>query len=91
MPTTPTQTKYPWRAAVRTVIQAAIGIATMLPFIVSATGLSEQLPFIAGALAVSAVITRIMANPLVNAWLTKLGLGATSKNVIIDTAGNRLD
>lgn len=80
--TTPTQTSYPWKTVLRTVIQAAVGIAAMLPLLVGATGLSSQLPIIAGALAVSAVITRLMANPLVNYWLSKIGLATSPAHAI---------
>ncbi|MCT4355845.1 hypothetical protein M5362_22145 [Streptomyces sp. Je 1-79] len=57
----------------RTVLQAAVGIAVVLPAIVDASGLPETLPWVAGALAVAGALTRIMAVPgvqnLLPAWL----------------------
>lgn len=64
------QVKYPNRATVRTVIAAAIGILPLLPIVAKELGI-ESIPWVAAALAVTAGITRILANPLVAAWIEK--------------------
>ncbi|ALE05500.1 hypothetical protein AL755_08445 [Arthrobacter sp. ERGS1:01] len=77
-----TQAQYPWKAVARTVLQIVIGLAVSAPLIVAAiTGDSAEAA--GGALAVfltvAAAITRLMAVPLVNGWLTTVGLGAAPK------------
>lgn len=66
-----TQEQYPWHAVVRTVFQAVIGFAAMWALIVEALGVDETLPWVAASLAVTGGITRVMAIPAVNEWLTK--------------------
>lgn len=76
------QTKYPWRATVRTALAFVGGAAAAAPVLYTAvTNESPEAATGAGltALAVSAAITRVMAVPFVNEWLTKLGLGAEPK------------
>ncbi|BCW47891.1 hypothetical protein [Arthrobacter sp. StoSoilB13] len=77
-----TQTKYPWRATLRTVIAFIGGAAVAAPLLYTAvTNQSPEAATGAGltALTVAGAITRLMANPFVNEWLTKLGLGAEPK------------
>lgn len=79
---TTTQTRYPWRATLRTVVAFIGGAAAAAPVLYTAvTNHSPETATGAGltALLVSAAITRLMANPFVNEWLTKAGLGATPK------------
>lgn len=91
---TPTQTVYPWKAALRTFVQtiipALLVVNLVLPQIVDIINVelgkaALVLPdwitlavnsLIIGLSVTSAIITRIMAIPGVNAWLTKIGLGA---------------
>ena len=81
--TTPsTQTKYPWRATARTALAFVTGAAVSAPVLYTAvTNESPEQATGAGltALAVSAAITRVMAVPFVNEWLTRVGLGAEPK------------
>ncbi len=78
-----TQTEHPWKAVARTVLQLVIGLAVSAPLIVAAItgGEAEQ---VGGAfavfLAVSAAITRLMAVPLINGWLSYVGLGAQPRS-----------
>lgn len=65
----PTQVRRPWRATLRTVLQALVSVCAMLPLLVGASGLDEQVPAVAGVLAVAAAVTRIMALPAVEAFL----------------------
>jgi hypothetical protein len=77
-----TQTKHPWRATARTALAFIGGAALAAPMLYTAvTNQSPELATGAGAtaLTVSAAITRIMANPFVNEWLAKIGLGAAPK------------
>jgi hypothetical protein len=76
------QTKYPWRATARTVLEFIVGAAVAAPVLYTAiTNQSPEQAVGAGliALSVSAAITRVMALPFVNEWLTRLGLGAEPK------------
>lgn len=70
-PGTPTQVAHPWRATIRTVIQAAIALAALAPFLIDAIGIDETLPIVAGILAVAAAITRVAALPQVDAFLER--------------------
>lgn len=63
----PTQTAYPWRATARTVLQAIVGLAALLAMITVDAGTPAAL---ATAVAVSATMTRVMAIPAVNAWIS---------------------
>ncbi|MDP9185637.1 MAG: hypothetical protein M3O29_08225, partial [Actinomycetota bacterium] len=77
-----TQTKYPWRATARTALAFIAGGALVAPALYTAvTNQSPETATGAGltALLISASITRLMAVPFVNLWLTKAGLGAEPK------------
>lgn len=89
-----TQVVYPWKAALRTAVQVGIPtvltLAVVLPMIIEIVldEFGEQMPdglrlwllAAAGVITgVSLVLTRIMAIPAVNAFLTRFGLGATPK------------
>ena len=84
----PTQVKYPWRAVLRTVLAYIVGAGIVVPaaWVIAQDTLSGYLsPEVVTAtawtvgliVAVSAFVTRVIAIPQVNAWLTKLGVGAT--------------
>lgn len=87
----PTQTTYPWKAALRTFVQAFISFAGIAA--IAAPELQMFIdqfwpgsPVIAwigvGAAfigAIAALISRLMAIPGVNEFLTQIGLGATPK------------
>lgn len=87
----PTQVAHPWKAAVRTGIQAfisAAGIAVIaLPYVQEFVEQfwpgSPAVAFIGAAAlfigALAGVVTRIMAIPAVNDALTIIGLGAAPK------------
>lgn len=64
-----TQTIYPWRTVSRTVFQAIIGLAAVMPLIINASGVDETLPVIVLMLAISGGVTRIMALEEVETWL----------------------
>ncbi|MEU3426585.1 hypothetical protein [Streptomyces gardneri] len=55
----------------RTVLQSAVGIAVVLPAVVSASGVPEALPWVAGALAVAGGFARVMALSAVQALLPR--------------------
>ncbi len=55
----------------RTVLQSAVGIAVVLPAVVSASGIPEALPWVAGALAVAGGFARVMALPAVQSLLPR--------------------
>jgi hypothetical protein len=64
----PTQTRYPWRATVRTGFQVAVALATLIPYVVT----SADIP-VSGVLAqvvgVSMAVARVMALPEVTRFL----------------------
>lgn len=66
----PTQTRYPWRATLRTVAAATLALITVLPFVFDALGVSS-LPWAAAFLGVIGTVTRVLAIPAVNDWLHK--------------------
>ncbi|MDG4796960.1 hypothetical protein [Micromonospora sp. WMMD1082] len=63
-----TQTRHPWRATLRTIFAAVIGLLSLLPTIALAAGV-DDVPLIAQALGVAAAVTRVLAIPGVDAWL----------------------
>ncbi len=91
---TPTQVTHPNRAAVRTFVQAAVPLVlaalAIVPPIVQSVLDDPSIPgslrvwllaVAAGIAAVAGIISRVMAIPGVNAWLTSLGVGAAPKLV----------
>lgn len=89
-----TQTDYPWKATLRTLVQvgipAFVTLVGILPLIIQIIleELGEQMPdglrlWLVGAAAlltaVATALARIMAIPTVNAFLTRWGLGAAPK------------
>ena len=89
-----TQTAYPWKASLRTLVQvgipAFVTLVGVLPLIIQIIleEVGEQMPdglrlWLVGAAtlltAVATALARIMAIPAVNAFLTRWGLGATPK------------
>lgn len=73
---TPTQTRHPWRATVRTVFAGVVSIAAVWGLVVEAAGVDQSATIVATSLAVAGAITRIMAIPQVNDLLSRVGLGA---------------
>lgn len=69
--TEPTQVRHPLRATARTVFAFIVGLAALLPVVISAAGLSTSLPWVAAALVVAGAVTRIMAIPAVNDFLER--------------------
>lgn len=67
---TPTQAAHPWRATVRTVVQVALALATLIPVIVVAGGIPVE-GAVAQVLGVCAALTRVMASPAVEAILAR--------------------
>jgi len=87
----PTQVEHPWKATFRTVVQTFLAAAAVLALVAPMIQefVAEWWPgspvvawigvgaaFIA---SVAGLVTRIMAVPAVNAWLTRIGLGATPR------------
>lgn len=67
-PVAPTQTRYPWRATTRTAFAVLVALATLIPLVVADApmgALGGQLVVVAG------VITRILAMPAVNDFITR--------------------
>jgi hypothetical protein len=63
-----TQTRHPWRATVRTVLAAVVGLLPLLPSIAGELGVSA-IPWVISLLAVTGAVTRVLAMPQVEAWL----------------------
>ncbi len=69
-PTTPTQTRHPWRATARTVIAAGVALLSLLPY-VAATAHVDTVPAVAQVLVVTGAITRVLALPAVDRWVRR--------------------
>jgi len=70
MADTPTQVRHPWRSTVRTVFQALVGLASLLPYVVTEAHIPVE-GMVAQAVAVCAAVTRVMAMPQVAEFLTR--------------------
>ena len=77
------------RTAVQVGIPTFLSLALVIPQIIEALGLPADnelrlwlVAVAAGITAVAAAITRIMAIPGVNAWLTNIGLGSVPKSAV---------
>lgn len=68
--TIPTQVAHPWRSVTRTIVQALLGLAVILPVIVTELGV-ETIPWVAAVVTVSGAVTRIMTHPAVETWLAR--------------------
>lgn len=66
----PTQTRHPWRATARTVFAGALGLASLLPEVLAESHMDGTVVG-AQALAVTGAVTRILALPGVDRWLTR--------------------
>lgn len=87
----PTQTVFPWKAALRTGVQVLLSASVLLALIAPLVSEfieqfwpgSPVVASLAGAVvfvsALAALVSRIMAIPAVNELLTKFGLGAAPK------------
>jgi hypothetical protein len=73
--------KHETKTTLRTVIQLVVGLAAGLPLLLDAAGIPGSAPGVAVALAVAAGLTRVMALPLVQSWLTRVGLGTGGDGV----------
>lgn len=65
-----TQETNPVRTTIRTIFQMVVSLAAMWFLIVEALGISQTIPWVASSIAVAAAITRLMAVPQVNEWLS---------------------
>lgn len=74
-----TQTRHPWRATLRTVAAAALAALPLLPVVVEYAGIGA-VPWVAGAVGFAGAVTRVLAIPAVNSWLTEyFNLGASPR------------
>lgn len=64
----PTQTRHPWRATVRTIFAAAVALLSLIPVIAMTAGI-DTVPAIAQLLVVAGAVTRILALPDVERFL----------------------
>lgn len=65
------QTVFPWRATVRTVVQVVVALAALAPLVFAQAGVSaaEASGWAAVVLGVCATVTRVMAMPEVEGFL----------------------
>jgi hypothetical protein len=66
----PTQSRYPWRATARTLLAAALALASLAPTI-ALTAHIQTVPAVAQVLVVAGTITRVLAIPAVDGWLRR--------------------
>lgn len=64
----PTQVAHPARAVVRTLFAAVVGLAALIPIVVAASGV-PVVGAVAVVLGVCGTVTRVLADPRVNAFL----------------------
>ncbi len=69
-PAPPTQTAHPWRATIRTIAAATVGLLSLLPYALADVNVPTE-GLVAQALAFMAAVTRVLALPQVNAWVTE--------------------
>jgi hypothetical protein len=70
-----------WRTVFSAIVTGSILLPQLLA-IINNSWPSETLALVgAQALLVQGVITRVMANPIVDSWLTKVGLGSSPRTV----------
>jgi hypothetical protein len=65
----PTQTRHPWRATARTVFAAAVAALTLVPTVAVTAGI-DTVPAVAQAIAVTGAVTRVLALPGVERFLS---------------------
>ena len=66
----PTQTRHPGRATFRTVVAGLVGLLSLLPWIIAGAHLDGTV--LGGqAVAVAGAVTRVLAIPAVNDWVTQ--------------------
>lgn len=70
---TPTQVRRPWRSTTRTIVQALIALATLLPFVLTDVYESPDAypAVVVQLLVVAGIVTRLMANPHVEEFLRR--------------------
>ena len=68
---TPTQTRHPWRATVRTVFAVVVGVSASWGAIVTAAGVDQAEPVVASSIALTGAITRVLALPQVEQLLQR--------------------
>jgi hypothetical protein len=83
---------YKGKRALRTAFSTLLTVLPIAPQIIAIVNeqwSSEWLIAVGvQAVAINTVITRVMAIPTVNAWLTSIGLGSVPKSAVIATAGS---
>lgn len=67
----PTQVRRPWRSTARTVFQALVALATLLPFVIAGVydSAADYPAVVVQLLAAAAAVTRVMALPQVEQFL----------------------
>ena len=65
-----TQTTFPWRTTLRTLFQGFLGLCAMWFLVIEAIGVDPTSPWIATSLVFTAAVTRVMAIPAVDAWIS---------------------
>ncbi|PXX58077.1 hypothetical protein DFR70_11550 [Nocardia tenerifensis] len=67
---TPTQVAYPWQATARTVFAVLVALASLIPVVAVAGGI-DTVPAVAQLIAVCGAVTRILALPAVEDFLSR--------------------
>lgn len=64
-----TQVAHPWRATIRTVFAVVVAVLTLIPVVVATAGIGT-VPAVAQVVAVTAAVTRILALPQVETFVS---------------------
>ncbi|MFB8241985.1 hypothetical protein ACFC58_36170 [Kitasatospora purpeofusca] len=76
------------RRTIRTAFALVLALAAGLPLLVETAGLPSTLPGLGTVLTVAAAVTRVMALPMVDAWLPSW-LRKTSPKAALPPTGSR--
>lgn len=75
-PYAPTQVTHPNKTTVRTALQVLVGLAAIVPLVITDLGVPATGGVVVTVLGIAAAVTRIMALPEVDRLLSQFGLGA---------------
>lgn len=67
---TPTQVTHPWQATTRTVFAVLVALVSLIPVAAAAGGI-DTVPAVAQLIAVCGAVTRVLALPAVDDFLTR--------------------
>lgn len=84
---------YSWQRVLRTALTTALTLLPVIPQVVQIVQGQWDVQWLTAvsvqAVAINAALTKIIALPTVNTWLTHIGLGSVPKAVAKETAASK--